>query len=97
MTRKQKSALFSVVGFVFSAILIFFVVSLCLSSANDRSLIDEWNSWTDTENVEIVEDETDEEITDEETEDIESEEDNITTLSNITTDIEDYSNIEIVA
>lgn len=97
MTRKQKSALFSVVGFVFSAILIFFVVSLCLASANDRSLIDEWNSWTDTGNVEVVDDETEEEIIDDETEDTENEEDNITTLSNITTDIEDYSNIEIVA
>lgn len=97
MTRKQKSALFSVVGFVFFAILIFFVVSLCLASANDRSLIDEWNSWIDTENVEVVEDETEEEITDDENEDIESEEDNITILSNVTTDIEDYSSIEIVA
>lgn len=92
MTKNQKSALFSVVGFVFLAILVFFVTSICLASTNDRSLIDEWKSWGGTENVEVVEEVTEE--SDDETLQNEAE---VTTLSNVTTDIDDYSNVEIVA
>lgn len=51
MSQKTKTAIKAIVGFVLAVAVIFMIVSLSLASAHDKSLIDEWKSWTQTEEV----------------------------------------------
>lgn len=88
MSRNTKIAITSITGFIFFAVLVFMIVSLSLASAHNNSLIDEWKSWNGEEVVEEADDENSEDTN----EDIEE-----TVLNVTSTNIDDYSLIEIVA
>lgn len=95
MSRNTKTAIKAIAGFILAVALIFMVVSLSLASAHDRPLVDEWKSWVQEEEVqETPEDNTTE---DQETDDIvDGELSGQGDLTDIE-QVEDYSDIEIVA
>lgn len=95
MSQKTKTAIKAIAGFILAVALIFMVVSLSLASAHDRPLVDEWKSWVQEEEVqETPEDNTTE---DQETDDIvDGELSGQGDLTDIE-QVEDYSDIEIVA
>ena len=95
MSRNTKTAIKAIAGFILAVALIFMVVSLSLASAHDRPLVDEWKSWVQEEEVqETPEDNTTE---DKETDDIVDGE--LSGQGDLTDmeQVEDYSDIEIVA
>ncbi len=95
MSQKTKTAIKAIAGFILAVALIFMVVSLSLASAHDRPLVDEWKSWVQEEEVqETPEDNTTE---DQETDDIVDGE--LSGQGDLTDmeQVEDYSDIEIVA
>ena len=95
MSQKTKTAIKAIVGFILAVVLIFMVVSLSLASAHDESLVDEWKSWVQEEEVqETPEDNTTEDQETDDTEDGEStDQGDLTDMEQV----EDYSDIEIVA
>ena len=95
MSQNTKTAIKAIAGFILAVALIFMVVSLSLASAHDRPLVDEWKSWVQEEEVqETPEDNTTE---DQETDDIvDGELSGQGDLTDIE-QVEDYSDIEIVA
>lgn len=95
MSQNTKTAIKAIAGFILAVALIFMVVSLSLASAHDRPLVDEWKSWVQEEEVqETPEDNTTE---DQETDDIVDGE--LSGQGDLTDmeQVEDYSDIEIVA
>lgn len=95
MSQKTKTAIKAIAGFILAVALIFMVVSLSLASAHDRPLVDEWKSWVQEEEVqETPEDNTTEDQETDNTEDGElSDQGDLTDIEQV----EDYSDIEIVA
>lgn len=80
---KAKIVITTIVSFIAIVVLGFMITSLALASEHGNTLTEEWKSWTAGEEVQ-------EEVTEENTENEAENELN-------TADIEDYSNVEIVA